>query len=645
MKFKAKMMHRGSVKQKSSANEDKHVEACNTEGDRDVFTNSSEKTYEKEKHFESCQNVVNENLPLDRRKFSKSSVPNPENNYNFETVENINNDKNISSHTKYASDHNHINHSLTSLKSCNTTESDILHLKGKTNTARVKLQTSFNTTTSLPFEQSIEEQDLRTQVGQCGCMSKRYVLAILSFFGFFNVYCLRVDLSVALVAMTNNHTRVMFNGTEYLVAPEFNWSTQLQGHILSAFYYGYLLTQIPGGYIAARFGGKNLFGIAILFSAVLTLMTPMASRSHWMWLFLLRLIEGLCEGCIYPAMYALWSRWAPPMERAKLVTIPHSGSYAGSVAGTLIAGYLCELCGWAWVFYLFGLLALMWVAVWMIMISDSPEEDNHISTEEKNMILKSLEEDQTSHLLKGSLPWQKIITSMPFLAILVAHTCEGWGFGTMQTGLPKFLSEAMNFRISKTGEYTATLYLVMGINVFLSGQLADFIRQRCYLSVTTTRKSFTVIGFLANAVAFIISMYMFSPEGAVIVIIVGAGIETLAWAGFGINHLDIAPRYASVLFGITNTCATVPNILSPILVGVLTDLGEAGSGGRQHWDRVFYISAAMFLFGALFYGFFASGERQSWAADKSDESLEEEVIKEVIDQTEQNENTTQTKSK
>ena len=30
------------------------------------------------------------------------------------------------------------------------------------------------------------------------------------------------------------------------------------------------------------------------------------------------------------------------------------GSYAGSVAGTLVAGYLCEVCGWNWVFYVFG---------------------------------------------------------------------------------------------------------------------------------------------------------------------------------------------------------------------------------------------------------------------------------------------------
>ena len=47
----------------------------------------------------------------------------------------------------------------------------------------------------------------------------------------------------------------------------------------------------------------------------------------------------------------------------------------------------------------------------------------------------------------------------------------------------------------------------------------------------------------------------------------------IGWAGFGVNHLDIAPRYASILIGITNTCATVPNIIVPILVGSISKTG------------------------------------------------------------------------
>ena len=37
-----------------------------------------------------------------------------------------------------------------------------------------------------------------------GCLAARHSLAILGFFGFFNVYMMRVNLSVAIVAMANN---------------------------------------------------------------------------------------------------------------------------------------------------------------------------------------------------------------------------------------------------------------------------------------------------------------------------------------------------------------------------------------------------------------------------------------------------------
>ena len=31
------------------------------------------------------------------------------------------------------------------------------------------------------------------------------------------------------------------------------------------------------------------------------------------------------------------------------------------------------------------------------------------------------------------------------------------------------------------------------------------------------------------------------------------GLGGLTWAGFGVNHLDVAPRYAAILMGISNT--------------------------------------------------------------------------------------------
>lgn len=67
------------------------------------------------------------------------------------------------------------------------------------------------------------------------------------------------------------------------------------GIVLSAFFYGYIITQIPGGCLALKFGGKNLFGLGILSTAVFTLLTPVAARAGVALLVALRILIGLCE--------------------------------------------------------------------------------------------------------------------------------------------------------------------------------------------------------------------------------------------------------------------------------------------------------------------------------------------------------------
>ena len=50
--------------------------------------------------------------------------------------------------------------------------------------------------------------------------------------------------------------------------------------------------------------------------------------------------------------------------------------------------------------------------------------------------------------------------------------------------------------------------------------------------------------------------------------LIGSGISQ---SGYAINHLDIGARYAGVLMAITNTAATITGIVSPFIVGLLTN--------------------------------------------------------------------------
>lgn len=69
----------------------------------------------------------------------------------------------------------------------------------------------------------------------------------------------------------------------------------MQGMLLSAFFFGYLFTQIPGGYLSGRFGGSLFLGGGVLGTAVLTLLTPLSAQLGAKWLFALRALEGFGE--------------------------------------------------------------------------------------------------------------------------------------------------------------------------------------------------------------------------------------------------------------------------------------------------------------------------------------------------------------
>lgn len=83
---------------------------------------------------------------------------------------------------------------------------------------------------------------------------------------------------------------------DVVVQGTFDWSETTQGAILSAFYYGYIITHVPGGVLSQRFGGKQTFGLGIFSTAVFTILTPVVAESSGACgIVILRFLMGLGE--------------------------------------------------------------------------------------------------------------------------------------------------------------------------------------------------------------------------------------------------------------------------------------------------------------------------------------------------------------
>lgn len=474
--------------------------------------------------------------------------------------------------------------------------------------------------------------------------SCRLVLALMGFFGFINCYTLRVNLSVAIVAMVNttyldeleaaaaaddnaNVTLVdvcavegdnTTHAVEEIPGP-FNWNMKTQGLLLGAFFYGYTTTQILGGTLAQKIGGKMLFLFGIAWTAALTLLLPILTTVGGIpAIFVLRFLMGMGEAVTFPSMAAMLAKWAPPLERSKMTTFIFAGGQIGTVFGMPISGLLCDRFGWESVFYFFGAAGLVWAVMWFFLIYNSPAVHPRISIEECEYIEKAL---NTKAGAKGTVrvPWLSVARSVPMYALAVAHFTSNLGFYTLLTCLPQYFKHILHFDIKSNGVLSGAPYLFMWLFLVLSGLTADLLRNRHILSTTNVRKLMNASGFILPAVLLIATGYVDCNAAlAVFLIITAVGFSGISFAGWSVNHLDLAPQYAGTLMGITNTIATFPGFIGPAVVGAITD----GNQTVKAWRLVFYLGGAVYLFGTIIYALFGSGEVQPWAMPKMTEELQ-----------------------
>lgn len=132
-----------------------------------------------------------------------------------------------------------------------------------------------------------------------------------------------------------------------------------------------------------------------------------------------------------------------------------------------------------------------------------------------------------------------------------------------------FFLDVFHYDLSQSGGLSAIPYLVLCIVVFISSYLADYVQVKGFLTTTQVRRYFTCFSFVGQVVFMILAAFVMHPVMSVVFLTIGVGLGGFSLSGFAVNHLDIAPGYAQILFGITNTFGTIPGMISPILSGYI----------------------------------------------------------------------------
>ncbi|KAH8384067.1 hypothetical protein KR009_012001, partial [Drosophila setifemur] len=448
----------------------------------------------------------------------------------------------------------------------------------------------------------------------------RHLQAGLLFIGLAANMILQLNVSVAVVAMTNGTTSSDDD------TPRYNWTEVQKSYILSSYYWGSALAQFPAGYLCKRFGSKAVLFWGTLGSSLLSSLTPSGVyAAGWKAFCAIRLMQGLCQ-MTWPCIHQHLANWCPEAERTRLGAFAYTGFDCGNVLAMYGAGMIASSpLGWPGISYSAAALGLAWCLLWLLLGANRASEARFIGEEEKAYILGDLQRSERKEVKPKSMeiPWRGIFTSVPVYALLCARCADTWGLATMQSELPAYLSGVLRLEMNSNAVFSALPFLLMWGMCYVYLIIADVLLQKKWMGLTALRKTYTSIALWAPA--SIMLALGFVGEGqkslALLLVTLSVGVSSAATIGSELNTIDLSPNHAGILAGLITSFTNLVALITPLVVGMLV----TDSTQRSQWQLVFSMAAGVLFAGNVIFLIWGTAVTQPWnESQRTERELEPE---------------------
>ncbi|XP_064615329.1 uncharacterized transporter slc-17.2-like [Liolophura sinensis] len=491
----------------------------------------------------------------------------------------------------------------------------------------------------------------------------RWRVAVCGFFGILVSQTFRVSFTVGVSCMVGSHSMLQENLTTLPVPGhgyqrtwntswngnfsgivetnsteiqgEFQWDKKAQATLLSAYFYGYLVSQVPGGWLSRRYGTRWVVAIAMMVAMACTALTPICARTHMYLLFAIRVILGAVQGTFFPSLFNMAVRWVPPLETARFVAVVIAGFPIGQVVTFPVSGLLCQYGfdrGWGSIFYVFALTSLVWIVAWLYTVYDTPLQHPRISKAEREYIMARIARIESKQDQRKMAPWCSILASPPVWGTALGYFGIDWVNNTFSLGIILYMGEVLKFKITSSGIIGSLPPIVYFISSMFVGCLSDFILKKKALSRVNTRRLFQTLSFMPMGILMAATGFVTKEHAslAVAFLVISQMFFGLSRAGFLISVMDFAPRFAGEISGVLNIFGTMTGLFVPLAIGTLTP-----NGTQAEWRTIFLIGGGVAIIGAVGFCIFARGEVQLWAKVREVNPEMEIMVDEKTDKREQ----------
>ena len=380
--------------------------------------------------------------------------------------------------------------------------------------------------------------------------------------------------------------RVVISAAVPTIRREFGLSLATMGAIISAFRWGYALFQIPGGWLGDRIGPRRALTMIVTWWSLFTSATAFAWNAGSM--LVIRFLFGVGEAGAFPIATRSLSRWILPTERGFAQGVTHAGSRLGAALTPSLVVLVIANYGWRTAFVGFGMLGLVWSAVWFWYYRDTPNEHASVGNAELLLISGTLGARPPAK----KVPWKAILTNRGVWILCAMYFCYNFCLAVYLDWFPTYLNDRRGFNLLKMGFYSSLPLLAGTFGDLLGGWLSDLWAKRTG-NLKLARRGVAIFGFVVAGAAAVPAQLTADPIACVwYTCLAFFALEMTVGVSWAIP-LDTGGDFAGSVSAVMNSCGNIGGAIASTVLATLVRI--------YGWEGPFLAAAGLCLLAAVLF--------------------------------------------
>jgi D-galactonate transporter len=351
-----------------------------------------------------------------------------------------------------------------------------------------------------------------------------------------------------------------------LISKDLHLDTGQLGIVFSSFFFGYALFCFVGGWASDRIGAKNVFTLSMTVWSVFCGLT--AATFSIGALLVVRVIFGMGEGPFSSTANKFVSNWFPRREQASAVGMANAGQPLGAALAGPLVGFIAVSYSWRAAFVVVALVGLVWVAAWVMLVTDRPEQHPKLSAAEQAEILQPVQ-DEAPPPAVSSLG--ELLRRPAILATAFAFFGYAYILYFFLSWFPSYLTMVHHLSIQRMGVVNVIPWLVGFVGLASGGFVCDYV-YRLTGRPLFARKLVLVSSLVIAAACVALAGVVVDVYGVVALMAVSVFFMYLTASTYWAIILDtVEPGRVGGVSGFVHMIANCAGIVAPALTGYLVE--------------------------------------------------------------------------